>query len=722
MTRVLNLLRLISLVLAMCHIPLVWAASHQASTPQVQAALVSSVSKVAPGEEITLGVHLKIIPHWHMYWQNPGDSGTVTTVDWQFSQPSEVGEILWPIPHRFKMGPIVNYGYEDEVTLPVKVKVAANLKSGETFKTTAIVDWLVCKEECIPQQVTLALSMPVVVGLPTVAPASGAPSHQPQLHQALLQQPQAAPWPVSLQATKTGLSLHVAASDLTSEAIQDVWFYPYQWGKIAQSADQTKTITKAGIQLAFQLGDAPLKPTETLDGVLVVQEKQRSALVARGYQISTPLIAYASATSAASQYTTAQADASSLGFTTALLLALLGGVVLNLMPCVFPVLSIKALSLVSHEHYSQRQILAQGVVYTLGVLASFALLAGLLIALKAGGAEIGWGFQYQSPLFVIAVAYLMFAVGLSLSGVFSIGGSTAGVGSALADKPGYAGSFFTGVLATVVATPCTAPFMAAALGYALTQSSAKLMLVFLSLGLGLALPYLLLTAWPALHRKLPKPGVWMERTKQIFAFPMYLAAVWLVWVLAQQVGANGVAVALGGMVLIAFAAWLYNTTRLISLKNQIAANVGIALVLVTTLVVSYAYLGDATPEAASQSVKASPTQYWEPYTPEKLAILLAEGKPVFLNFTAAWCISCLVNERVALSQPEVTNAFQQKGITYLKGDWTNQDAHITNLLSKFGRSGVPLYVFYPAGNNAKPIELPQILTPSIVLSNIRSSH
>lgn len=715
MISLLNLLRLSILALAIGYIPVAWSASHQASTPQVQAALVSSVNKVAPGEEITLGVHLKIIPHWHTYWQNPGDSGTVTTVDWQFSQPSEVGEILWPIPHRFKMGPIVNYGYEDEVTLPVKVKVASSLKSGETFKTTAIVDWLVCREECIPQQVTLALSLPVV------ATASGNSTDQPQLKQALLQQPQVAPWPVSLQATETGLALHITAPDLTGEAIQDVWFYPSQWGKIAQSADQVKTIRKAGIQLGLQHGDAPLKSTERLEGVLVVQEKQGNALVTRGYQISAPLIA--PATDAVSENAATQADASSLGFSTALLLALLGGVVLNLMPCVFPVLSIKALSLVSHGHYSQRQILAQGIVYTLGVLASFALLAGLLIVLKAGGAEVGWGFQYQSPVFVIAVAYLMFAVGLSLSGVFSIGGSIAGVGGALADKPGYAGSFFTGVLATIVATPCTAPFMAAALGYALTQPAVKLLLVFLSLGLGLALPYLLLTAWPALHRKLPKPGVWMERTKQVFAFPMYLAAVWLVWVLAQQSGANGVALALGGMVLIAFAAWLYNATRFISLHKQIAANLSIVIILISTFVASYAYLSNATQEAASPSTaKSVASQHWQPYSPEKLEKLLAEGKPVFLNFTAAWCISCLVNERVALSQPEVLNAFQQKGITYLKGDWTNQDAVITKVLTAFGRSGVPLYVFYPAENKTKPIELPQILTPSIVLSHIESTH
>jgi thiol:disulfide interchange protein len=263
--------------------------------------------------------------------------------------------------------------------------------------------------------------------------------------------------------------------------------------------------------------------------------------------------------------------------------------------------------------------------------------------------------------------------------------------------------------------------MAAALGYALTQTALKLILIFLSLGFGLALPYLLLTAWPALHRKLPRPGLWMERTKQVFAFPMYLAAVWLVWVLVQQSGANGVAIALGGMVLIAFAAWLYDSTRYAGSKAQIAANAGVAILLLSTLLISYTYLDDVAVEDTKSTVKSSVNHPWEAYSPQRLEQLLAEGQPVFLNFTAAWCISCLVNERVALSQPEVIAAFKKKGLIYLKGDWTNKDAQITNVLTTFGRSGVPLYVFYPAGKGAEPIELPQILTPSIVLNTIRPS-
>lgn len=707
-----------ALVLTMlCHAPVAWSALHQASTPQVQAELLSATKQVAAGETVTLGIHLKIIPHWHTYWKNPGDSGIVTTVDWHFSPASQASEIFWPIPSRFKMGSIVNYGYENVVTLPVKVKVSPDVKVGEPFNATAIVDWLVCKEECIPQQVKLTLNLPVVAAADIAKDVRGSSL----IDDALAKQPQESSWQTSLEKTNDGMVLHIPNTNLASEQIQDVWFYPFEWGKIAQSVDQTKTINSDGVKLALKHGDAPLSPDEALEGVLVVKEKRGNDLSERGYFIRPKLIVPQSLAGNTNLNNHPDAQTSDLGFVTALMLALIGGVILNLMPCVFPVLSIKALSLVSHAQYSQREILWQGIVYTLGVLASFAFLAGLLIALKAGGAQIGWGFQFQSPVFVIAVAYLMFAVGLSLSGVFTIGGSVAGIGGTLADKPGYAGSFFTGVLATIVATPCTAPFMAAALGYALTQPALKLILIFLSLGFGLALPYLLLTAWPALHRKLPKPGLWMERTKQLFAFPMYLAAVWLVWVLAQQSGANGVAIALGGMVLIAFAAWLYDSTRYVGFKARTVANVGVAALLIGTILISYIYLDNVAVEDEKSATKSSVDQHWEAYSPQRLEQLLAEGQPVFLNFTAAWCISCLVNEQVALSQPEVINAFKKKSVTYLKGDWTNKDAQITNVLTKFGRSGVPLYVFYPAGNSVKPIELPQILTPSIVLNTIQSS-
>jgi thiol:disulfide interchange protein DsbD len=323
-------------------------------------------------------------------------------------------------------------------------------------------------------------------------------------------------------------------------------------------------------------------------------------------------------------------------------------------------------------------------------------------------------------LFVLVVAYLMFAVGLSLSGVFSIGGSVTGIGSSLAGRSGYSGSFFTGVLATIVATPCTAPFMGAAVGFALAQPPAALLAVFLSLGLGLALPYLLLSQWPALQRSLPKPGVWMDRLKQGLAFPMYGAAVWLVWVLAQQAGVNAVAVALGGMVVIAFSAWLYEATKYTGKTAQRSGSCVAGLSMGLALVGSY-FGVSTTP--ASQSLNVETSKHWEPYSEDRLNELRSQGKPVFLNLTAAWCISCLANEKLALSQESVIETFKSAGITYLKGDWTNRDPEITKLLADFGRGGVPLYVFYPAASGAsrKPVVLPQILTPEIVMRTVTST-
>ena len=684
-----------------------WAASNQASTEQVTATLISSHSHIAPGEQVTLGIKLDILPHWHIYWRNPGDSGTVTTIDWKFSQSVEVGDLLWPLPDRFKMGPIVNYGYENSVTLPTPLKLPADLKSGKPLNIQAVVDWLVCKEECIPQQVVLSLDIPVV------ANGQSQEASSPDIEQALKSQPAKVSWPVRLQGASTGdsstLTLFVDAPELADKPGQDIWFYPYEWGRIAQSQPQSINKTDTGIAIELHPGDMPLQANESLEGVLVIKPAQGQSSEKRGYSIGPEL-------QARTVSNTSESAAASLWL--AIFLAFIGGAVLNLMPCVFPVLSIKALSLISHSSLARAELVKQGLIYTLGVVVSFVALALFLVLLKAGGAQVGWGFQFQSPWFVFLMAYLMFAVGLNLSGVFAIGGGISGIGGELAEKPGYLGSFFTGVLATVVATPCTAPFMAAALGFALARPAPELVVIFISLGLGLAFPYLLLTSWPGLQKALPKPGIWMEYTKQFFAFPMYAAAVWLVWVLAKQQGELAVVLVLSGFILIALAAWLYAISRGASSTRLKFANVGVVLV-VSLAFGLVTFLADTSSESLTGKQIASAKQHWEPYSAEKLEALLAQGKPVFLNFTAAWCISCLVNEKVALSQPEVVQAFEQQGITYLKGDWTNKDAEITRILSKFGRSGVPLYVFYPAGHVGKPIELPQILTPASVLSHIQ---
>ncbi|NOT67440.1 MAG: thiol:disulfide interchange protein [Methylophilaceae bacterium] len=697
-----------------------FAASSVADTEHVRAELIASVDKVYPGAEIELGINERIIPHWHTYWQNSGDSGEPTTIQWTLPRGVNAGEIQWPIPKRFSIGPVTNYGYEHEVTLLSAVKVPANAVIGGVFPIHAKVGWLVCNEICIPETVELNLNLPIV------AKGSATGKGSPLIEKARKTLPQVSPWSASVEYQQHQLLLRISGNASLNTQANDLYFYPLQWGRILHNVVQTPSVDGNTLVLKLKPGEAPVKPSENLSGVLVVSENRGGEQVATGYVINAAISA---ASSPIINLTAEANESANLGLPAALLLALLGGVILNLMPCVFPVLSIKALSLLSHVHQEPLQTRLHGLAYTLGILVSFSLLAGLLIALKAGGAQIGWGFQFQSPVFVLVVAYLMFGVGLSLSGVFTIGNSVVGVGSSLAQRSGYSGSFFTGVLATIVATPCTAPFMGAALGYALAQSPVVLLSVFLSLGLGLALPYLLLSSWPYLQRWLPRPGVWMERVKQGLAFPMYLAAVWLIWVLAQQRGANAIAVALGGMVAIAFAAWLYGITRNSKTSTRHGSTAIAVIAVLIALTGGYAGVL-ANPANAKLSnaklkneIAATKSQNWEPYSSEKLQSLLAQGKPVFLNFTAAWCISCLANERVTLSDSKVIAAFKNSGITYLKGDWTNQDVQITQFLKEFGRSGVPLYVAYPAnrkdGKAVKPVVLPQILTPEIVVNAVK---
>ena len=695
----------ILIVLILCNGSVI-ASTYEASTDQVKARLISSVDAVHPGDEILVGVQELIIPHWHTYWINPGDSGLPTTIDYILPNGSTAGSIQWPTPSRIVLGPVTNYGYENEVILLSKLKIPDDIQTGSEFLIQAKVKWLVCDEICIPQKVDLSLSLPIV--LPGTASGNGSPL----IKAAQTRLPTSSPWPFNIVKKENTLAIRVKDAQFTNSNIKNVWFYPEKWGKIVHSAEQPWKISGDTLEIQLKSGDEPLSTDEKLSGILTLTIDRPEGSATQGYQLSANALAVTSIGSI-------NADAPDLVLSSALLLALLGGIVLNLMPCVFPVLSIKALALIKHANHEPIENKLHGLAYTLGILVSFALLGGLLIILKAGGTQIGWGFQFQSPLFVLGVAYLMFTVGLSLSGVFSIGGSVIGIGSSLANRSGYSGSFFTGVLATVVATPCTAPFMGAALGFALTQPPATLLAVFLSLGLGLALPYLILSQWPTLQRRLPKPGVWMDKLKQGLAFPMYAAAVWLVWVLAQQAGINAVAVALGGMVVIAFSAWIFESTKT-GIRSTQRSGAGLAGVSLGLAFLG-SYLGiDTSPASQVTNIESST---FENYSPARLNELRNEGKPVFLNLTAAWCISCLVNEKVALSQDSVIKAFKEANVTYLKGDWTNRDDEITQLLAEFGRSGVPLYVYYPGKNShlKKPVVLPQVLTPDLVIKTVTPS-
>ncbi len=666
------------------------AAGPTAATEHVKARLVSSQAAVAPGQRLTVALEQDIKPHWHTYWLNPGDSGQATTLDWS---GAEAAPIQWPTPAVQPIGPLVNYGYEGRVALLVDLTVPADAQVGGRFKPVAEVRWLVCKDVCIPEQVTLGLDLPVAAEAKAGADAA-------QIDEWRRAIPKPAPFAVQIKAAAQGVQLSGPTAGVTK-----AYFFADTWGAVAHSAPQALQAEGDGWALDLPAGDEPVKAGQPLSGVIVLT----TAAGEQAWTVSAPMPEGAgkgpgpadlsAPAVAAAPVAPAESD---LGLLPALALALVGGLILNLMPCVFPVLSIKALALVGGGNHK-----AEGLAYTAGVLASFAVLAAVLIALRAGGQQVGWGFQFHSPVFVLVVAYLLFLVGLNLSGFFDVGGSFTGVGSGLAAKQGLAGSFFTGVLAAVVATPCTAPFMGAALAFALAQPAVVMLAVFLALGLGLALPFLVLAFWPAAQRWLPRPGAWMDKFKQFLAFPMYGAVVWLLWVLAQQAGPDGVALALIGLVVIAFGLWWRNASGA-SAVGTTAAVVGVVLALGLSTAIKPV---DAATPAASATHEA--------YSAERLAELRAQNKPVFVNMTASWCISCLVNERVALSRPEVKDAFAQAGITYLKGDWTREDPAITAVLKAHGRSGVPLYLYYAPGA-AEAQVLPQILTPGLVIEAVSS--
>lgn len=691
----------------------------QARTEQVAVRLISDHVKVAPGQTVYLGLEQKIIPHWHTYWKNPGDSGTSTSIAWTLPAGVTAGAILWPAPTRFDIGPITNYGYSDQVVLLATLTVPGSQAPGSEIPVEAKASWLVCEESCIPQEATLRTTLAVA------ATASVHGEHKAVIDAALKKIPLPVDWQAAyerqgdhLQA-RLSLPAQVGGTSAAAFAGQHTLrFYPAQWGTVAHNAAQTFTLDGQQLTIRLAAGETPPAHGSQVRGVLVAHEKASSGgagAIVHALELGAGTAAPQAGKAAASAPAPSEGD---ITLWRALLLAFAGGVVLNLMPCVFPVLSIKALGLLKHSDLSGAQKRMQGVAYTAGVLVSFSLLAVALIVIKSLGAQVGWGFQFQSPYFVLGVAYLIFVVGLSLSGVFALGGP-ANLGAGLASRKGYSGSFFTGVLATIVATPCTAPFMGAALGFALTQPSLVLWLVFLALGLGLALPYMLVSAWPALHRVLPKPGLWMERLKQALAFPMYGAAAWLVWVLAQQAGVNAVPLALGGMIMLALIAWLFDSTRNTGGGRRLAANGVLLAATLGTLGASFQAVRQLAASPAL-SAQAGARQDWEAYSPPRLAALRQQGKPVFVNLTAAWCITCLVNEKVALSQPAFKELLRREGITYLKGDWTNQDARISVLLKQYGRSGVPLYLFYPSGTGSEAQVLPQILTHDIVSSALRS--
>ena len=685
----------------------------------IEVELLSETTNIVPGETVWLGLRLDPAEHWHTYWKMGGDSGEPSDMtEWTAPEGTVIGDIQWPAPHwiPFYDTDLVNFGYEEEILLPISVTIPADYE-GDSVELSTLAFWNVCDQICIPGEQRLSINLPVAssseLDAGTVSMFASAREALPIIGHDLKS---------IIAVAGERISLGFEASDAVFADYTEAYFFPEQRRIIKPGPLRDVSFQQNLLQITHHQPRRMLADLTDVYGVLVLEDGNGNRTAydfenpATDANLTTILPLAVVANSGISGFGSgSNSGGSILMYMVAMLL---GGIVLNIMPCVFPVLSIKALSFAKNAGESAHRQRMDGLAYTAGVIASFVALATVLIVLRAGGERIGWAFQFQQPWFVALMVYVFFMMALSLSGVFEIGTGLMGAGSGLAEKKGYKGSFFTGVLSTTVATPCTAPFMGPALGFALTQSWAVAMLIFVSLGLGLALPILVLSYMPWLTKYMPKPGAWMETFKQFMAFPLYASALFFLWVLGNQVGVMGMALVLAACILLAFAAWMYQR-RFSFGPIMRTANyaVGVGTITIVIYLMQTPFLQSApVAQTASVDDDGNSTLNYEVFSTARLNELQAEGKPVFVNMTAAWCITCLANEQTTLGTERVQQALDDNQITYMKGDWTNEDPEITDILERFNRPSVPLYILYPGDSSKEPVILPQILTPGIVAS------
>jgi thiol:disulfide interchange protein len=692
-----------------------YAASSSADLPHVHVQLIAPEAQFHPGAN-KAGLYFKLEPGWHVYWKNPGDAGEPPRIKWTNSPQVTVGPLQYPVPKRLPLGPLMDFGYEDEVVFPLDVQV--KLDTGASFGAysphsadlTAKVSWLVCRGSCIPEKTELQISRPFRQGSETVQPDQ-------QIWARLANKlPQAPPsnLKIGFTPTATGFRLTVITGQKETEAS----FFPSKPDILSNPAPQAVTSTANGLTLDLKKDETVTSSPTELTGLLLLSNNRAYELLV---PFGSPKPAKAAPSESPAQATTSPAAANppagsnsanpaspaKTGLLQAAALAFLGGLILNLMPCVFPVLFIKGLSLVQSGGEERHKLRTHGFVYTAGILVSFWILVGVLLGLRSAGSHLGWGFQFQSPIFLSLMAALLFFLGLSLAGQFEIGLTLTSAGGTLAAKQGYTGSFFTGVLAVIVATPCTAPFMGVALGYALSQTAIVTFAVFTALALGLAAPYLALTLQPAWTRILPRPGAWMEVLKQAVSVPIFGTVIWLAWVIANAYGAAVLAALLASFLLLAIAGWFLGRWPAKAWSSAIAAL--LLLIVVATSIAAPKQLA-VTTETRNQVGNSTG---WQPWSADAVTRFQSQGHPVFVDFTASWCLSCQVNERVAFGSPEVRKAFADANIVLMRADWTRYDDNITRTLNSLGRSGVPTYALYVPGES-QPRLLPEVLTPGIV--------
>ncbi len=665
-----------------------FSSTEPVRTKHVTAELLLENRTLQPGAkgpaENLVGLRLETIPHWHTYWRFPGDSGLPTEVVWHLPPGWSAEPLQWALPSRIFVPPLVNYGYEGETLLAARLNIPAGFPEGEQVISVAV-SWLVCKEECVPEKAELGLKVQVAKGKPE--PATFAVLFE----RLRAQQPQPLPAGFRANIIYKGSLIGIEFSGLPGLPGLEQDFFPLA-PMLVKGDAPPKVAAGRATTLWLEKADPFNEAAAELPGVLYFKDGGKP----RVFEFTVPL---------PSREVAPPADASlrkeiprsetgtRLSNWLMILFAFFGGLILNLMPCVFPVLGIKVLSLVRKAGADRAHVRQHGKAYALGVLVCFWMLAGVLVLLRSLGEAVGWGFQLQQPLFVTLLILLFSFVTADLAGFIRWSGRWMGAGSNLAGKAGYSGSFFTGMLAVVVATPCTAPFMGTAIGAAIGEAGWVVFLVFTSLGMGLALPFVLLCYKPGYVDALPKPGAWMERLKELLAIPMAASVLWLLWVLTQQIGADGALKVELGLLVLMVSVWARNR-----FASEAMRMFGYALLLLGLLI---AGIGSIAKPALDAS--------WAPYSEAALSRALDAGKPVFVDFTAAWCLTCQINKKLVLDRAGTQEFFREKGIVLLMGDWTNRDPEITRALERQDRIGVPVYLTYRAGSH-QPEVLPQILT------------
>ncbi len=668
--------------------------------------MISAGPQIAAGGTQTVGFVFTLEDKWHIYWKNAGFAGFPPSVEWTLPSGVKAGDLQFPAPTRLPYQGAVDYGYEDNVTYPVVLAAGDKVKAAKngSIHLAAKVKWLVCAEVCVPGSADLGLDLKLAPA-GTVVADSG--TKVGPLAAALKHLPAAMPDHFTAQAAAHGDKLALTFTTGTRET--EASFFPADGEVIADNVEQTTESLPDGIRIYITL--LPNTPApKTLHGVVELTEDETYDVTADVRPGAAAEVAPPETTNG--RHVAGAHAAEEVTVFSAVLLALLGGVVLNLMPCVFPVLFLKALSLVQSSGEERKRLRLHGLVYTLGIVASFWVIVAVLLLLRSGGSRFGWGFQLQSPGFVAVLAIGLFFFALSLAGLFELGLSVTSAGDSLTRKQGIAGSFFTGVLATVVATPCVGPFMGVAIGFALAQPAWVTFAVFTALGVGLALPYLAISFFPSLIRWLPKPGAWMELLKQVTALPLFATVIWLVYIYGRLFsgGAPGEgvyqsAILLTGLLIVAVGAWVLGRWP------AARAATAVAVVLVA--------LGVATPFLERPSkAEAAVAAVWQPFSQPALDAARGSGKAVFVDYTAAWCLSCQVNEKLVLNTREVQDKLRQGNFLLMRADWTQYDPAITAALTAVGRSGVPTYVIYPGKSSAAPDVLPELLTKDAVLTAI----